>query len=198
MEIRENKEQRAIICYRAPRPFNIGDVVYFIESDDFQVFRSPCKVCGGIKKITVNNVTFGCPCCNDEKETIKVNAYVVRRYRLYSITDQVSNDEWKASTFHRLEFSFYRKVGHGKGYWNNGHSTKKLVSSELNNYFNLPFDENFKEYNATRCFYDDYKLAVSVAEGLTKMQLEKLKVYNEEHGTEYVANFSAENDKKSN
>lgn len=193
-----NKEQHAIIRYCAPRPFNIGDVVYFIEAADFKVFRSPCKVCGGTKKVTVNDVTFNCPCCNNEKEIIRVNAFVVRRYRLYSITDEVSNNEWKASTYHRLTFCFYRKTGHGGGYWSSNHSTKKLVESALNNYYNIPFDEKLSEDNVTRCFYDDYKLAVSVAECMTKTQLEKLKAYNEVYGTEYVASFSTENDKKSN
>ena len=193
-----NKEQHAIIRYCAPRPFNIGDVVYFIEAADFQVFRSPCNVCEGTKKITVNDVTFGCPCCNNEKEIIKVNSFVVRRYRLYSITDEVSNNEWKASTFHRLTFVFYRKTGHGYSYYSSNHSTKKLVESELNNCYNIPFDEKSSEYNVTRYFYDDYKLAVSMAECMTKKQLEKLRAYNDENGTKYIASFSTENDKKSN
>ncbi|MCX4313857.1 MAG: hypothetical protein OSJ83_08415, partial [Clostridia bacterium] len=55
-------QQTATIRYAAPRPVNIGDVFYRVERGEAQHFREPCRVCGDKRKLTVNGVTFNCPC----------------------------------------------------------------------------------------------------------------------------------------
>ena len=54
-------------------------------------------------------------------------------------------------------------------------------------------DRPINEYG----IYDDYKLAVSVAERMNEIELEQLKAYNAEHGTHYEVHFTKPHDAKS-
>lgn len=194
-----NQTHNATIAYQAPRRFDIGDVFYRIERvNESQNFREPCKVCGGEQQLTVNGVTFKCPCCNHQKEVITIYKYVVRRYRVYSIKDEVSTLEWKPSTSHNVKIKLYRKVGHGYAstYGDNGGNWKiNPKTAKLN-----PTDIVDTGYNGELddAIFDDYKIAVSVADKLSERELDRLRAYNAEYGSAHVATFKTDHDPKSN
>ena len=186
----------AQIQYAAPRDFNIGDVFYRVErASECCTFREPCKVCGGKKKITMSGVTFDCPCCNYQKEAITVHKYVVRRYRVCSIKDEVSTSEWKPSTTHTIKIELYRKVGHGYTSPYSGCGGSWLIYPK-NTILN-PVDIT-SSYDLDNAAFDDYKIAVSVADKLSEKELDRLRAYNAEYGSAHVATFKTDHDPKSN
>lgn len=191
----EHPLQTATVCYYGPREVNFGDVFYKIKAVDFQAFREPCVVCKGEKNLTINGVTFRCPCCDTSKEVLQINGFVVHRYRVFKITDKVSSDEWKPSKDHRIKFELYRKVGHG--YQWASHSTATLDEDDLCKWLNVGVEE-LRPPLADKYIFDDYQLAVKAAKALTDKKLKELDDYNALHGSEYQAEFKTENDKKSN
>lgn len=183
--------QQTIINYTAPRHINIGDVFYMIEQGDTKQFYEPCKVCNDTREVTVNGVTFKCPCCNRGKQAIFVQQHIVHRYRVHRISDEVESREWKAGENHTVKFGLYRKVGNGWG----EHNSTELWATDFTKRLNAPCgNDTVNGYG----IYDDYKLAVSVAERMNEIELEQLKAYNAEHGTNYEVNFTKTHDKKSN
>lgn len=195
----EKTNQQAAINYTAPRPVNIGDVFYRIECGETLNFYEPCKVCGDKRTLTINGVTFNCPCCNHGKQATSIDRYVVRRYRVYAINDEVCSSDWKASNQHTVRFKLYRKCGRGNGWWgdNNG-GNAEIVDGDFARLLNAPYSESM--YGRDRTFYDDYKLAAQVADQMNAAELKKLDDFNKENGTEYVAEFKngITNDPKSN
>lgn len=189
--------QTAEIKYEAPRPINIGDVFYRIVCAETKAvdLHTPCKVCLGTTKVTVNGVTFTCPCCAHEKNTITVRHWVVRRYRVSSICDSVNDSEWKAATNHKVVFEMYHKSGHGNPFYSN-YDKKTIWPSDLQKYLNVSIDK-INIHNIDKCIYDDYKLAILVADCLTSRELESVTAYNEEHGMAVKVEFREEHDKKS-
>lgn len=195
MNKNQHPQQTAEIYYNAPRKVDIGDVFYKIEAVDHQHFREPCIVCKGEKMLTVNDVTFKCPCCDDARETIRICGFAVRRYRVFKITDEVNNEEWKPSTVHRVKFDLYRKIGHG--YQFASFSTSSFYSSDLCRWLNLSEEDEIRANNVNSYLFDDYQLAVAVARLLTAAEVQKLEEYNGIHGSSYAPVFTTENDKKS-
>ncbi len=186
----QTKQQTATVAYNAPRPINIGDVFYMIAQGETKQFYEPCKVCNDTHSVTVNGVTFGCPCCNRGAQAIFVQQHVVHRYRVYRVSDEVESNEWKAGENHNVKFGVYRKVGLGWG--DNRHT--ELWARDFQERLNAPCgDRPINEYG----IYDDYKLAVSVAERMNEIELEQLKAYNAEHGTHYEVHFTKPHDAKS-
>ncbi len=204
----EKTNQQAVVNYTAPRPVNIGDVFYRIECAETLHFYEPCKVCGDKRELTINGVTFKCPCCNHGAQATNVDRYVVRRYRVYAIGDEVLNHEWKPSTQHTVKFKLYRKCGHGytgygySGFNSEGGGSAELTDRDFTEKLNVPYIEGMqRNYGySTAPFYDDYKLAVKVAEQYNADELRRLDEYNKEHGTAYVAEFKKKitHDPKSN
>lgn len=189
--------QNVTISFQAPRALNIGDVLYRIEPEDPQSFREPCLVCNDKKELTVNGVTFKCPCCGKTKETIVIRRYLVRKYRVYKIEQSADNSDWKLSEKRKTVLGIYRKVGKGYSTYSSEFTKRSLYEYELVNNFNVSIDK-ISHHNLDNAIYDDYKLAVSVAEHLTSVELDKLAEYNALHGTEYNAVFSEKtHDKKS-
>ena len=128
-------------------------------------------MCNDTHSVTVNGVTFGCPCCNRGAQAIFVQQHVVHRYRVYRVSDEVESNEWKAGENHNVKFGVYRKVGLGWG--DNRHT--ELWARDFQERLNAPCgDRPINEYG----IYDDYKLAVSVAERMNEIELEQLKAYN--------------------
>ena len=70
-----------------------------------------------------------------------------------------------------------------------------MRSDDFNRNYNLPYDEKFETCNGV---YDNYKLALQVAEQYTARELKRLQEYNEKFGTTHVAAFKIEHDPKSN
>lgn len=184
----------AEVRFDAPRPVRIGDVFYFICRGKSQTFREPCKVCGGTHELTINGVTFKCPVCNHNKEVIEINSYVVHRYRVYAIEDEVNTLEWQPSNSHIVKFRLYRKVGGGHYIYrdNGGHET--FTAHELSSRYNLPYSDNRLSGAG---IYDDYKLAVKIAEQMNAAEIERLNAYNAEYGTNHTVEFTIKHDPKS-
>lgn len=194
MEEKTNQTQSAVFNYTAPREIRIGDVFYCVERGERLYFRESCKVCDGTGQLTVKGVTFKCPCCNMQKEAIGVNKYIVRRYRVFKIEQETGTNEWKPCDYKDIKFSLYRKVGHG--YSSDGGGNMVFTDREFAKNYNRPFDKN--ALLVLYSIYDDYNLAVRVAEQMTARELERLAEYNKEHGTTHEAVFKAKNDPKSN
>lgn len=188
--------QTATITYTAPRPVNIGDVFYRVERGEAQHFHTPCRVCGDKRNLTINGVTFRCPCCDMEKTAISVAPYVVRRYRVNVIKEEALDHEWKMGESY-VHFRFYRKVGRGyaSGYWSRNGGSFERRSDDFERCYNAPYNEKLETCDG---IYDDYKLALKVAEQYTARELQRLQEYNEKFGTTYVAEFKDEHDPKSN
>jgi hypothetical protein len=183
--------QKTIIFYHAQRQFDIGNVLYRIRSQERQVFRVSCRVCGGKEQITVNGVTFKCPCCDKEKEAISINKYIVQRYRVHSIEDEVPSLDWNASTDHEVKVKAYRKIGR---YDKNNDVWEIYPEYTEVNPADIPYAQYDSELNRT--VFDDYKIAVSVADRLSEREQARLQTYNNEHGTEYIATFNTKHDPK--
>ena len=195
MEEKINQTQSAVFNYAAPRAVRIGDVFYRIESGESVYFREPCKVCDGTGQLTVKGVTFKCPCCDAQKEVISIHKYVVRRYRVYKIAQEAGTSEWKPCDYKDITFSLYRKVGHGFCVYGGGGHIEFTDRKFAQNY-NLPLNGNMAR--GERGIYDDYNLAVRVAEQMNALELKRLAEYNKEYGTAHEAVFKAKNDPKSN
>lgn len=180
----------------------IGDVFYRIERNNYFNFRGPCRVCEGTRKLTVNEITFDCPMCDKEIINFTVYGYKVSKYKVYSIEEQaVSYENWKLPTYAdgtiktSKKYSIFKKTGPA----NYLHSN--IVTTQLDVY-NI-VESNFLETEAgdvlssqvqlnedidcifTKKVYTDYKLAVKIADMLSDRAAEKVKLYNEEHGTKY-------------
>lgn len=195
MEEKTNQTQSAVFNYTAPRAVRMGDVFYRVESGESVYFREPCKVCDGTGQLTVKGVTFKCPCCDAQKEVISIHKYVVRRYRVYKIAQEAGTSEWKPCDFKDITFSLYRKVGHGFCVYGGGGHIEFTDRKFAQNY-NLPLNGNMAR--GERGIYDDYNLAVRVAEQMNALELKRLAEYNKEYGTAHEAVFKAKNDPKSN
>lgn len=192
----QTKQSYAVeVRYTTPRPVRIGDVFYFVCRGKSQTFREPCKACGGTHELTVNGVTFKCPVCNYSKETIEIGSFVVRRFRVYAIEDKVDTLEWQPSNSHDVRFQLYRKIGGGHYIYsdNGGHET--FTPYELCNKYNRPYSDDLQPNDG---IYDDYKLAVKVAEQMTAREIERLNAYNAEYGTNHTVEFTIKHDPKSN
>lgn len=70
-----------------------------------------------------------------------------------------------------------------------------MRSDDFERYYNAPYNDKLEKCNGV---YDDYKLAVKIAEQYTARELQRLQEYNEKFGTTYVAEFKDEHDPKSN
>lgn len=186
----EKQPQTATVNYVAPRPINLGDVFYTVEKVKTEDFREPCRVCGGKLELTVNGVTFRCPCCGNGKEVISIHIYAVRRYRIYRIEDEIGTLDWKLSDRHTVEFSAYRKVGSGYNSWSG------ISFADYN--FCRRYNKPFVSGGDNDGIYDNYKTALSIAEQMNEEEINRLIAYNAEHGTNYTADFTPKHDPKSN
>lgn len=179
---------------------NLGDVFYKVETTDHKAYHRECRVCKGKRELTINEVTFKCPVCYQEGEVLRVHGFFVRRYRVFSEEHFIDNSDWKYDGKEpKIRYELYHKSGRGYFYSDCVHKVIKEPESTFSSdckYFNCP-DPN--EHSVTNCLYSDYKLAVAVAEKLTKEQIDKVRAYNEANNTTYeLPVFNIEHDKKSN
>lgn len=194
------------LIYNAPRAIKIGDIFYVIQKRERKDFSSPCRVCNNEKKLTVNGITFDCPVCNGyhSRETVvSVNHFTVATVKVYEVRQKVSTDYWTLPNFDDLEFSIFRKRGHG--YDGDGDNFKRdyFTSTVANNLNKLPDKEFLQRYSqdsyynsCDRFIYDDYKIACEAADILNACEQEKLDAYNAEHGTSFVPQWKKSNDPK--
>lgn len=182
--------QTLTIHYQNDVPLNLDDVVYIVEnaSNGSATFYQKCRVCGGTHSLTVNDVTFACPCCRNEEAAITVHKYVVRRYRVFKVEVEKGIDTWKPSSYQTVRFYAHQKTD--RGHWCT--YTRQLSYDEIN-----PAEPLHRSNPA----FTDYALAVAAANDYNERERARLADYNELHGTQYEipAEFAdIENDKKSN
>ena len=189
------QHQTAVINYTAPRPVNIGNVFYTVEEAEGKNFYEPCRVCGDKRELTVNGVTFKCPCCDTGKQAIHIHNYAVRRYRVYDIEDKVDTLEWKPSDWHTVKFIAYRKIGGGHYVYSGNGGTLSFDSRDFCERYNKPFDGDPYRHDG---IYDDYKTALSIAAQMNEAEINRLIAYNAENGTNYAVEFTPKHDPKSN
>lgn len=106
------ENQKITIGYESNVPINLDDVLYLVEIADngHKTFFRNCRVCGGTRSLTVNGVTFACPCCNHEEQAITVHKFIVRRYRVHKIEVEKGTDTWKPSNYKTVQFHIYKKT----------------------------------------------------------------------------------------
>lgn len=194
MQDNNQTKQAATIYYDSPRPVRIGDVFYRVEHGESTYVKSTCRVCEGKKEITVNGITFKCPMCDNETKVLNISKYVVRRYRVCGIKDEVPTNDWKPSNNHFVRFTFYRKVGHGYSPWGGGGGFE-MRDDNIKHCLNRKYEP---EYGLRDNIFDDYKLACAYADAVNDAEMKKLENYNVAHGTDHVVTFKVENDPKSN
>lgn len=187
--------QTATIRYDAPRPVNIGDVFYCVEAAEAKNFYEPCRVCGDKRELTINGVTFACPCCNTGKQAIHIQNYAVRRYRIYDIEDKVDTLDWKPSDWHTVKFIAYRKVGGGHWVSRDSGGSLSFTARDFCARYNQQFNGDVRNFEG---IYDDYKTALAVAAQINESEINRLIAYNAEHGTAYAVDFTPKHDPKSN
>lgn len=194
------------LIYNAPRAIKIGDIFYVIQKRERKDFSSPCRVCNNEKKLTVNGITFDCPVCNGyhSRETVvSVNHFTVATVKVYEVRQKVSTDYWTLPNFDDLEFSIFRKRGHGYDGVLDNFKRDYFTSTVANNLNKLPDKEFLQRYSqdsyynsCDRFIYDDYKIACAAADILNACEQEKLDAYNAEHGTLFVPQWKKSNDPK--
>ena len=191
----QNTQQTAAIQYAAPRAVKIGDVFYRIERGNWLNFREPCPVCKGEKKLTVNGYTFDCPACDTLKTTIQIAPFLVRRYRVNGVREEADDTFWKMGNRY-VFFHFYRKVGKGYvGYFGTNGGTFEMSSSDFCRQYNEEYDGGLP--HAESGIYDDYNVAISIAEQMTRYELRRLADFNAKFGTHHEAAFAINHDPKS-
>lgn len=187
--------QTAITEYDAPCAFDLDEVFYRVERVESKYFYDPCKVCGGEGTLTINEVTFNCPCCDKQKVSTTINMYAVRRYRVYAITEEKSTLEWKPEKTSRVRVKLYRKIGHGYSYSSSQGSFEIFPRDTV---LNVPYDATLTENNLNTMLYTDYALACKVANAFVERELARLAEINAERGTNYAVEFKQNNDPRSN
>lgn len=183
----KKKAQSITINYQAETPLSMHDVVYFVVPEVSCTFYRKCRVCGGAKELTINSITFSCPCCYHEEVAITVHKYVVRCYRICKIEVESSTDTWKPSDLQHVRFYAYSK--HRYGY---GCVKLRNVNLDALNPVNLKFIRDPA--------FTNYARAVEVEKEMNACEQKRLAEYNEQHGTNYEMPAYADivNDKKSN
>lgn len=179
--------QQTIINYEANRPVRIGDVFYKLYKADSIQLRNQCRMCGGTGKITVNEITEACPHCNKTDSLLTAHRVVVRRFRVYKISDEIGTTDWKPSNCHDIRVSLYRRVGHAT--WSGSAAAEEHISfvNKLNN----PRPSDIGGW------YSDYSTAVAAAEYLTSVELAKVAEFNKVHGTNHQLVATAKHDPRS-
>lgn len=192
--------QQTIIDYDLPIKINLGDVFYTIEKENSKYYYEPCQVCGGTRKLTVNGITFDCPCCNKSRVTLSISQYKVTRWRVYSITQYVSdNGYWKEGSNKHEKFLLY--TTYSRGYGNT--KSKELSTYDFKRSRNLDFEEMLKINDSYygdigKCVYDCYSLACQVADKLNDFEKQKVEEHNKKFGTNYELPDKPKYDQKSN
>lgn len=181
------------INYNSPFSVNIGDVFYRVEVDGSEWFKSPCPVCEGTGSLTVNGYNFKCPCCDQQEKAFSVHNYVVKKYKVFCISQECRTDTWKTPSERRTSFELFRKTDRSMY----ATATKRFFDSDLS--AADPSIENIVQYpgRLDRTIYTDYRLAKETAQVLNNKEKEALGEYNASHGTSFdFPEFATKDDKK--
>lgn len=192
--------QTAIVEYDAPCAFDMDEVFYRIELAKTEYLRDRCVVCEDKKSLTVNGVTFKCPCCESASVNTQIHAYAVRRYRVCGIFEEKQSQDWKPETRSRVKVKLYRKVGRGHITWYNDSQGGTWEIYPVDARLNVPYYDDMPTANHAliNFVYSDYALACRVADALTEREIAYLAKINAERGTNYTVEFKQYHDQKSN
>lgn len=162
----------SVIKYNGTRSFSLGDILYRAEAVNEKVFRSVCRVCEGKKTLTVNGITFACPCCSTEDEITSVTTYGVKKYIVCGISEN-SN-----VSFEREELFL--------------NETRTICVSLCcaDNYVTfcegISFDSSQGFNNDGEIlWYESKEKAEEAVQKLNEQEKEKLNLYNLKHGTKF-------------
>lgn len=191
--------QQTIIEYNLPRKINLGDVIYTIEETDKKYYYEPCKVCEGKGKLTVNGITFSCPCCRDYRSPFSIARYKVTRWRVYEIAQMVSTGYWKASDNKTLIIKVYTTTSRGYG----NTKDKRLTEYNFKHSRNVDADRLIEasksQYQKIDDFiFDCYGIACEAADKLNEFEEKKVIQHNKENGTNYELPPKPKYDARSN
>ena len=192
-------QQQTIIEYNLPRKINLGDVIYTIEETDKKYYYEPCKVCEGKGNLTVNGVTFSCPCCRDYRSPFSIARYKVTRWRVYEIAQMVSTGYWKASDNKTLIVKVYTTTSRGYGNTKDKRLTEYNFKHNRNADADRLIEASKSQYKQLGDFiFDCYSLACEVADKLNEFEEQKVIEHNKANNTNYELPPKPEYDPKSN
>lgn len=190
---------QTIIEYDLPIKINLGDVFYSIEEVGKQHYYEPCKVCEGKGKLTVNDVTFDCPCCRDYRSPFSICRFKVTRWRVCKLSQEIGTYHWKKSDTKSLKIKLYttsnREYGNAR--------TKELGEYNFKRNRNTVFETMQETVESSYSYldhyiYDCYSLACEVADKLNAFEEQKVEQHNKEFGTNYELPDTPKYDPKSN
>lgn len=190
---------QTIIDYDLPIKIDLGDVFYSIEEVGKQHYYEPCKVCEGKSKLTVNDVTFDCPCCKEYRSPFSICRFKVTRWRVYEIAQEISAGYWKKGDTKNLIIKLYTTTN--RGYGNN--RTKILNEFNFKNNRNAEFEEIQAAVDSyyrvlDHYIFNCYSIACQVADKLNAFEEQKVEQHNKEFGTNYALPDKPKYDPKSN
>ena len=190
---------QTIIKYNISRQINLGDVFYTIEDTDKKFYYEPCKVCEGKGQLTINDITFTCPCCREYRSPFSIARYKVTRWRVYEISQSLSNGYWQKGSVEPINVHLYTTTSRGYG------NIKRLKLTEHNfkMFRNVEADEIIKIADSRygrldEYVFDCYSHACNVADELNKYEEQKVIQHNKENGTNYELPPKPKYDARSN
>lgn len=180
------KINELILKHYIPIKIDLGDVFYTIEETDKKFYYEPCKVCEGKGKLTVNNITFDCPCCDKYRSPFSVARYKVTKWRVFMVSQSLSNGYWKKGSLNELQIYLYTM--YDRGY--NRHREIKLNEYNFINCRNVEVEDLYKVIQSpygrlSNYVFDCYSHACNVADELNKNEEQKVIQHNKEYGTNY-------------
>lgn len=179
-------KQQITVEYDSPVKVVTGMILWRIESAERKTFYTNCPVCGGSRKITVNDHTFTCPQCDKLAKSTTFQHYTVQKYKVCGIDVETPYDYWKdADNEPRVKFKLFHKYGRG-AYESR---TYTVTGTELD-----PL--RFNQYCSEKYAFSSYSRACELARDMNAHENEKLAAFNEEHGSEYTFDWKETNDKE--
>lgn len=173
------------IEFSAKCPIVLGQVFYAVENYDHKHFYGKCPVCNGEQLVHINGFEFSCPKCAGGKypdsPVLTVKRYIVRRYRVKSIKEELWIHDWNPSEGFKssVEIEFYRPIPRCSNDWTDNYSRSFTIESDADNRLILK-SSTYGE------LFSNYQSAVAKADELNAQQEMLVKQYNGSYGTDFV------------
>ncbi len=173
-------EHQTTIEYNGDKKFSVGDAMYKVVADDSKAYNSVCRVCHGERILTVNGVTFQCPCCENEETAVIINHFSVSEYFVTQVAEKmqvaVNNDTIPQTVYDTNNIVISVQLSAKDG---------SFSFSE-----NITFDKETGFINGTDNWFDRKEAAEEAMRLSNASEINKLLIYNKEHGTDFpVPNF---------
>lgn len=197
-------EQTTIIKYNAPRQFNIGDILYCIDTREGYTLQESCPVCEGKGIVNVKGYEIKCSYCSfgnkthDAQNAVHIRHYTVATVKINRVEQYHSPTTWKLNDSVKTTFGYYRK--RGRGYI--GDRFNFVGSFDPAHQFNRSFDQiqaQIKHIYSDKNFpflYTDYKLVEDIVKQLNDREIQKLTEFNQKFKTKHKLTPNHKNDPK--